>query len=403
MPTHARRNILLQSRINFLSGVVFLVPLITLFYKYVGLSLAQIIIITNISTLAVWLFELPTSVRADTAWRKKSLVVSVICNFIGALLILVAPSYTGFIVASIFSGLYFAFWSWTGQAFLEDNLRILWEESAFGKKIGHLMAMENLAGLITPLIASAILKFFWDGGYTILALLDVLSALALVILTLQLRELNVYEKLTSWKHSLKTNLETAKTAIKNVVSNKSLRLLLLYRSLANHVAFIFIISLPLRVQYGMPEWMAWVLATIGTVAVMLANKYTYKIWEKYSYNTAWVIATVSQAILLIFIGLFVKNWIVMSVLLVFFSLFEWMRQPAWNHVLVEQTQGKAIATTRSIIFSIFALYTTFGKQVLSFFNPQYALIWLGIFMLIVNILLGKKIIDLHSKAKIADA
>lgn len=394
MPTHARRNILLQSRINFLSGVVFLVPLITLFYKYVWLSLAQIIIITNVSTLAVWLFELPTSVWADTAWRKKALVMSVICNFIGALLILVVPSYTGFIIASIFSGLYFAFWSWTGQAFLEDNLRILWEESTFGKKIGHLMAMESLAGLITPLIASAILKFFGDSGYTILAILDVLSALALVILTLQLRELNVYEKLTSWRQSLKTNLDTAKTAIKNVVSNKSLRLLLLYRSLANHVAFIFIISLPLRVQYGMPEWMAWVLATIGTIAVMRANKYTYKIWEKYSYNTAWVIATVSQAILLIFIGLFVKNWIVMSVLLIFFSLFEWMRQPAWNHVLVEQTQGKAIATTRSIIFSIFALYTTFGKQVLSFFNPQYALIWLGIFMLIVNILLGKKIIAL---------
>jgi hypothetical protein len=93
--------------------------------------------------------------------------------------------------------------------------------------------------------------------------------------------------------------------------------------------------------------------------------------------------------------LFVKNWIVMSVLLIFFSLFDWMRQPAWNHVLVEQTKGKAIATTRSIIFSIFALYTTFGKQLLSYFDPQYALIWLGVFMIIVNIFLGKKIIQLH--------
>jgi hypothetical protein len=58
------------------------------------------------------------------------------------------------------------------------------------------------------------------------------------------------------------------------------------------------------------------------MAVMVANKYTYKIGEKYSYNTAWVVATISQAILLIFIGLFVKNWIVMSVLLIFFSLFD---------------------------------------------------------------------------------
>ncbi len=395
MITYARKNILLQSRINFLSGVVFLIPLITLFYKYTGLSLGQIIIITNVSTLAVWLFELPTSVWADTAWRKKALVASVVCNFIGALLILLVPSYIWFIIASIFSGLYFAFWSGTGQAFLEDNLRILWEESTFGKKIGHLMAMESLAGLITPLIASAILKFFGDNGYTILAWLDVISALALVILTLQLRELNIYEKLTWRKESLRKNIDTAKIAIKNVMSNPSLRLLLIYRSLANHVAFIFIISLPLRVQYGMPEWMAWVLATVGTLAIMIANKYTYKIGEKYSYNTAWVIATVSQGILLICIGLFIKDWIIMSVLLIAFNMFEWMRQPAWNHVLVEQTQGKAIATTRSIIFSLFALYTTFGKQVLSFFDPQYALVGLGLFILVVNIILWKKIIHLN--------
>jgi hypothetical protein len=68
--------------------------------------------------------------------------------------------------------------------------------------------------------------------------------------------MQVFEKLRSWKESLKENVATAKTAIKNVVSNPSLRLLLIYRSLANHVAFIFIISLPLRVEYGMPEWMA---------------------------------------------------------------------------------------------------------------------------------------------------
>ncbi len=257
------------------------------------------------------------------------------------------------------------------------------------------MAMESLAGLITPLIASAILKFFGDNGYTILAWLDVISALALVILTLQLRELNIYEKLTWRKESLRKNIDTAKIAIKNVMSNPSLRLLLIYRSLANHVAFIFIISLPLRVQYGMPEWMAWVLATVGTLAIMIANKYTYKIGEKYSYNTAWVIATVSQGILLICIGLFIKDWIIMSVLLIAFNMFEWMRQPAWNHVLVEQTQGKAIATTRSIIFSLFALYTTFGKQVLSFFDPQYALVGLGLFILVVNIILWKKIIHLN--------
>jgi hypothetical protein len=75
----AERNIELQTWINFLSGVVFLIPVITLFYQYTGLSLVDIILIANVSTLTVWIFELPTSVFADTSGRKKSLVISVSC------------------------------------------------------------------------------------------------------------------------------------------------------------------------------------------------------------------------------------------------------------------------------------------------------------------------------------
>ena len=288
----AKRNITLQAYINFLAGVVFLVPLITLFYQYTGLSLMQIIIISNVASLAVRIFELPTSVWADTAGRRKSLVVSVICSFLSALLILLVPSYAGFLIASVVSGLYYAFWSGTGQAFLEDNLKILGERSKFWKKIWHFMALENLAWLVTPLIASVILKFCGDGGYVVLAGLDVVSAGALVILTLQLREVQVYEKLLSWKEAFKTNVATAKTAIKNVVSNSSLRTLLVYRSLASHVWFLFIISLPICTQYGMPTRVAWVLTTAGAIAVMLASKYAYKVGEKYSYNAAWVLSTV---------------------------------------------------------------------------------------------------------------
>ena len=127
----AKRNITLQGYINFLAGVVFLIPLITLFYQYTGLSLMQIIIISNVASLAVRVFELPTSVRADTVGRKKSLMMAVVCNFLSALFIFLFPSYVGFIIAAVMSGLYFAFWSGTGQAFLDDNLKILGETSKF--------------------------------------------------------------------------------------------------------------------------------------------------------------------------------------------------------------------------------------------------------------------------------
>lgn len=121
----ATRNMRIHGLINLISGIVFLIPIITLFYKYTGLNLAQIILISNITTFSMFLFELPTSVRADTAGRKKSMFISVVCNVISAVMILLFPSLRGFAIAAFFAALYGSFRSGTGQAFLEENLRIL--------------------------------------------------------------------------------------------------------------------------------------------------------------------------------------------------------------------------------------------------------------------------------------
>ena len=103
MEAIARKNIKLQNRINFLSGITFLVGIITMFYKYTGLSLTQIILLANVGSFTVFLFDLPTSVFADTAGRKKALVISVICNLASSLFIIFFPSLPGFIIAAIFS------------------------------------------------------------------------------------------------------------------------------------------------------------------------------------------------------------------------------------------------------------------------------------------------------------
>jgi len=394
----AEKNIKLQTWINFLSGVVFLVPIITLLYKYTGLSIVEIVLISNVSTIAIWLFELPTSIFADTMGRKKSLVISVACNFLSALSIFLFPSFSGFIIAAIFSGLYWSFWSGTGQAFLEENLRAIGKEKEFGKKIGHFMSLEALAGIVTPLIASGLLKFLGNDGYTILAGLDVLFAMILILLTIQLKEPDfIQEKFDSFKHILSKNFYVAKTALKKVFFDKNMRLLLIYRSLSSHVAFFFIISLPVLLENGMEEWFGGIITAIAGIAVMITNKYAYKIGEKKSYNFAWIFATISQAIILIIAGMVFQSWIAFAIVFIIFNFFEGLWMPAWNHVLVEQTKGIAIATTRSVIFSIFALYTTLGKQFLSWFSVEYALIGSGIFILLVNVFLAKKILAMKKE------
>jgi MFS family permease len=185
---------------------------------------------------------------------------------------------------------------------------------------------------------------------------------------------------------------TAKQAMQNIMQNSRLRLLLLYRSLANHVAFLPLIILPTLSERGMPNWFSGIVTALAAMGMMLSTRYAYLLGERYGYRKAWVIGTVMQALLLIAAGLLVDWWMPLVGIFLLFNISEGLWQPSWNHVLIEETTGLAIATTRSVIFSAFALYTTIGKQILALFPLSYALMGMGVFIIAINLLLGRRMI-----------
>ncbi len=389
----ATRNIHIQSWINFLAGVTFLVPIITIFYKYTGLSLFEIVLISNVSTFFIFALELPTSVLADTIGRKFSLVSSVVANLCGATMILLFPNLYGFTAAAVFSALYWAFWSGTGQAFLADNLAKLDREHEFGKVFGGLIFYEQLATIVTPLMASGVLYLFADQGYKILAGLDVIFAFILVLLTLKLKEITKKKKnFSSARQLWDANLKTAKTALKSVFGSAQLRLFTAYRSLGSGVTFIGLIILPTLAVAGMVDFWSGVVITTATVFFMFASKYAYIFAEKWNYRKVWVMASFFQAVTLIIAGFFTDYWIYLAIVFAINQFFLGIEIPTWNHILVEATKGKALVTIRSIIMGIFCLYITLGKQFLALFPIEQALIGLGCFILLVNLILGPKIL-----------
>ncbi len=386
----ARRNIRIQGWVNFLAGLTFLIPVITLLYKFTGLSIFEIVIISNVATFGVFLLELPTSVFADTMGRARSLRISMICNLLGALTILFFFNFWSFILASVFAAFYFSFWSGTGQAFLDENLRATKQSKKFGRIIGHYMFLEQIGILLTPLAASGILFIFGDAGYRILASLDVIMALALVTMTLKLKDLGVKKQLKSIQEAVQQNLEVLTHALKSVFGSAKLRTLLIYRSLSNHVAFFPLLILPILVDLQIPDFYGGLVISAAAVFMLVSTKFAYLIGEKRGYQNTWIASSIIQALLLILVGFFVQNWIVIVCAFLIFNLSEGLWLPAWNHVLVSHTHGKSVATSRSIIFGIFALYTTLGKQILAIFPLWAAFLGLGIFILLVNVILAPK-------------
>lgn len=396
----AKKNIKLYWLINFVSGIAFLVPIISIFYKYTGLSTFEIVLISNIFTLWMRIFELPTSVLWDTFWRKKSLMASVICNLIFALLILFSPNLVWFCIAAIFQWLYYSFWSGTWQAFLEENLSKTWEKDKFWRFFWKFTFYWEFPALITPIIASIILKFIPENGYTILATLDCVTAISLVVLTYKLTEtFEIKEKIKSFKHAIQLNVDTGKNAIKEVFLNKETRNFLIYRALSYHVAFFDVLLLPILSGKGMVDWISGIITTVFAIWSMFASKYAYKRWEKHWYNISWARSTIWEAICLIIAGVFFKSWIFLAIIYFIFSVFNWIIQPSWNHELIKLTNWKSIATTRSIIFACTALYMTFMKWALSYIEPNIALIILWIVILLANVIFAKKILRNDAMSK----
>ena len=372
-----------------------MLPVITLLYQYTGLGLFEITIISNVYTAGMFIFELPTSVLADTTGRKLSMQISVVCNLVGTILILLFPSYIGFILASFVAALYLSFWSGTGQAFLDENLRALGRGHEYGQVIGGFMFYEQLGNLLTPVVASIILYVFGSFGFTILAGLDVISAVILVILVLKLHETSVYTKFISLRAAIRENVAVAKEAVMTVCRNKKIRLIMMYRTLTHHAGYLPLILLPLLTTGGMPEWLAGGVVVAGTVASMITHKYAYKLAVRFSYARLWVGATTATAIFLMISALTISHWVLLIISSTVFLAADGLRQPAWNHVLVRATEGRAVATIRSLVVSVFALYITVGKQIVVIFPPSWALAGIGMVILLVNVFLGKKVAALR--------
>ena len=390
----ATRNIKIHWWINLISGITFLVPIISIFYKYTGLSTFEIILISNIFTFWMWIFELPTSVLADTFGRKKSLIASVIFNFLCATFILLLPNLTGFCIAAVFQALYYSFRSGTWQAFLQENLSKLWQEGKFWRFFWKFSFYWESAAIIAPVISSIILKFAPETWYTFLAALDCISAFILIILTYQLTETyQIKEKIQTFKQAIQLNINTWKNAIKEVFWNKDMRNFLIYRTLSHHVTFFWILLLPILSEKGMLDWVSWLITTLFTIWSMFAWKYAYKRWEKYWYNHSRIWSTIWQAICLIVAWIFFKSRIFLAAIYFVFSIFDWIISPSRNHQLIQLTKWNSIATTRSIIFGCVALYITFMKWILSYLEPNVSLIILWTIIILTNILFFKKILS----------
>ncbi len=362
---------------TFFSSVLFLAPIITLYYKFHWLDIQQILILTSFFSLSVTLLEIPTSTIWDTIWRVKVLKMAVISDLLAFIIIFLFPNIYCFYIALFFSALWNALWSWTGHAKLQEDLEAAEKTKEFWKVIWRLIALQNVWKLFTPIIIYLVLKYF-EKWYTILAWLDVLAFGVAVFFVFKFIEIWEITKTNGKKDFIDLQIKTLKNWFKFLIRNKSLLILLILMILWNNLWYLAKTLLPSITKNWVKDFLSSYIIWFSVLAWILWNLIPKKLWDKFTWEKVFIILLFVNSILHITASLYVNNNLIITILFILISFTIWIYWPTWNHLVMWLTNIKEKATVRSIFLMIIWLFESLMLFTLSFFSLQISLFLLWI-------------------------
>ncbi len=367
---------------TFLMSFAFLSPVISLYYKFYGLEVSDIIFISSIYYFFIFLLEIPTSTLGDNLWRVKTMIYSVLAWFIPLLIYLFYPSYEMFFVAIFFSSLWQALWNWNAQAKLEDDLDAIWNKKNFWKTIWILISLTQAWKLITPVAIFFVLKYF-DNSYAILAGLDLFVWFLVFFVISRFEEIDdTYIRRTKWiLNSIKLHIKTIIKTSKYIYTSKVIILFLISMLFGTDLYLLAKVILPVIVDSWIEDYVWSIVVWIATLLWILwslsASKISSKIWWEKSFSLFIFL----NMILHFSAFIFFENKFILTILFLFITFVEFAYMPIRNHILMELTPVRAKATIRSLFISILLLYQFILLFLFSFIKVDLALLIIALLMI----------------------
>lgn len=168
-----KKNIFRYFLFEFFWTLVFFYPISQLFYLVRNMSITEIAFIGVAFYVARMAMEVPSGILADKWGRKKTLFVSQIFFIIAMFILIFSHSLWFFIIASIFSGFWFAFYSGTATAFFYDTLKELKKRKEYEKYAGRINLFTAVVGFFVAFSAG----FLFEASIIIPYILSAISAL----------------------------------------------------------------------------------------------------------------------------------------------------------------------------------------------------------------------------------
>jgi MFS family permease len=145
-----------------LRWLLFIMPIIVLFFYENGLNQTEIMILQSIFSIGIVVFEIPSGYFSDVFGRKYTLVIGSIISTIAFAIYSFTSGFWGFLVAELVLGLGASFISGTDSAMIYDSLIQAGRENEYAKIEGRRTSAANFsetsASIVGGLLATVSLR-----------------------------------------------------------------------------------------------------------------------------------------------------------------------------------------------------------------------------------------------------
>jgi MFS family permease len=338
------RNIPLLYIITFLQGLMFFLPILSLYFQQTLFTVQNVAIIFAVEAIASAIFEVPTGAIADLFGRKRTMLVAYAIDLGAICILFVGGSMAMFILYAILSALGHALNSGCDSALMYDTLKEEGKEKYYKKISGIYMAIWPLGAAISSIV----------GGY--LAMISLRTSVFYSIFPFVVALLLIFfliEPKYKRKAGATMNSHMLESA-KDVLKNKQMLVILLGGivawSLGESTHFLSQIFFQYKqipiLWYGYLGAISFGLSSLGfyfshNISEWLGNKKTV------------IISIISSALLLILATL-TPGYIAMA-LFAFSSFFFGLRSPVLGHLWNIESESRKRATLNSINSLIYQL------------------------------------------------
>lgn len=147
-----KRSITVLCTVGFLKNMLFILPVLMLYYGYKGVGIGDFFLIQGFSSMMVFLCEVPSGYVGDLFSRKRVIISGFIVWTLGYLFWIFGSGFWFILAGELLFGISMSMISGTLEAYMYDLLKKQRKEKAFHKKFAKYNMVQDVGLLLATLV-----------------------------------------------------------------------------------------------------------------------------------------------------------------------------------------------------------------------------------------------------------